>query len=51
MTREDALKEAQELVKAMATNSRGFMDGASFESRVSATIRIAEFLIAEGDGE
>lgn len=51
MTREDALKEAQEAVKAMATNGRGFMDGASFESRVSATLRIAAFLLGEGGDE
>jgi hypothetical protein len=47
MTREEALSKASEHVKAMATNSRGFMDGVNFQMRVSATLQLAEFLLGE----
>jgi hypothetical protein len=51
MTRQEALKLAQEQVRDMATNSRGFMDGAGFEQRVRAVETFARFLLGESDDE
>lgn len=47
MTRQEALKLAQEHVKEMATNSRGYTDGASFETRVRAVETFARFLLED----
>jgi hypothetical protein len=51
MTREEALKAAREHVQAMATNGRGYTDGAPFEARVRAVERFARFLMGEADDE
>lgn len=47
MTREEALKTALTIVTGMATNTRGYMDGATFTSRVDAVERYARFLLGE----
>lgn len=51
MTREEALTRAQDVVAKMATNARGFMDGAPFTARVSAVLDVARFLLGEDDQE
>lgn len=47
MTREEALRKAAEQVDAMATNARGYRDGASFADRIAAVERLARFLMGE----
>ncbi|MFD8318892.1 hypothetical protein [Kitasatospora purpeofusca] len=50
MTRAEALELAQKTVNTMGTNSRGYNDN-SLESRVAATLRIANFLMENADDE
>ncbi|WP_158844800.1 hypothetical protein [Streptomyces sp. NRRL WC-3742] len=45
MTRTEALALAQQTVTQMSTNARGYQDQ-PFDARVSAVLRIAEFLTA-----
>lgn len=45
MTRTEALALAQQTVTQMATNARGYQDGCPFDARVSAVLRLAEFLM------
>ncbi|MCX4751414.1 hypothetical protein OG455_38950 [Kitasatospora sp. NBC_01287] len=45
MTRTEALTLAQKTVTEMSTNARGYQDGCPFEARVSAVLRLAEFLM------
>lgn len=47
ITREEALKTALTIVTGMATNARGYTDGATFTSRVDAVERYARFLLGE----
>jgi hypothetical protein len=47
MSRAEALEVAMEHVTKAATNSRGFMDGASFAERMIAAHRFARFLLGE----
>jgi hypothetical protein len=44
-TRVEALEKAIENVTKIATNSRGFMDGASFRERAEFVERYARFLL------
>ncbi|MFI2609632.1 hypothetical protein [Kitasatospora sp. NPDC018619] len=44
MTRAEALALAQKTVTDMATNNRGYPDQ-PFDARVSAVLRLAEFLM------
>ncbi|MGW2398474.1 hypothetical protein ACWCYY_18170 [Kitasatospora sp. NPDC001664] len=44
MTRAEALELAQKTVNGMGTNARGYNDN-SLESRVAATLRVANFLM------
>jgi hypothetical protein len=46
-TRAEALEKAIDHVTKIATNSRGFMDGASFRERAEFAERYARFLIGE----
>ncbi|MFI1521688.1 hypothetical protein [Kitasatospora cineracea] len=48
MTRAEALDLAQKTVTAMATNTRGYQDQ-PFDARVSAVLRIANFLAPTGE--
>lgn len=45
MTRAEALALAEKTVREMSTNSRGYQDGCPFEARVTAVLRMAEFLM------
>jgi hypothetical protein len=47
MTPEEALTAAREHVDKMATNTRGYTDGAPFSARVAAVERFARFLLGE----
>jgi hypothetical protein len=51
VTREEALKKAQEYVASLATNSRGYQDSVTFMDKVRATERFARFLLGEADDE
>ena len=51
MTREEALAKAREHVDKMATNSRGYTDGAPFNARVAAVERFARFLLGEENAD
>ncbi|WP_406206776.1 hypothetical protein OH807_33485 [Kitasatospora sp. NBC_01560] len=48
MTRTEALALAQKTVTAMSTNTRGYQDQ-PFDARVSAVLRIANFLTTTGE--
>jgi len=51
VTREEALAKAREHVDKMATNSRGYTDGAPFNARVAAVERFARFLLGEENAD